>query len=196
MRKSSTIFLTVLCALLASCATSSWSDQERSLINAARYSRMRLTTIDNRPDSLLLRTPSAPLSAEDIQSPIFGRLAASMIETVCDENNRGVGIAAPQVGILRRMVAVQRLDKPGEPFEIYVNPTIVWRSQECATGGEGCLSVPDQRGLVSRSVAIEIDYNDALTFEPRHERIEGFVAVIFQHEIDHLDGVLYIDRAE
>ena len=196
MKKSSVIFLTLLCVILASCTTSSWSDQERTLINAAHYSRMRLTTIDNRPDSLLLRTSSAPLSAEDIESPLFGRLAASMIETVCDENHRGVGIAAPQVGILRRMVAVQRLDKPGEPFEIYVNPTIVWRSEELATGGEGCLSIPNQRGRVPRSVAIEIDYNDAVTFEPRHERIEGFVAVIFQHEIDHLDGVLYIDRAE
>ncbi len=196
MKKSSTIFLTLLCALLASCTTSSWSDQERSLINAARYSRMELTTIDNRPDSLLLRTPSTPLTKSDILSPVFGRLAASMIETVCDEGHRGVGIAAPQVGILRRVVVVQRLDKKGGPFEIYVNPEIVWRSEECATGGEGCLSVPNKRGRVLRHTAIDITYNDAITFAPCKEHIEGFVAVIFQHEIDHLDGVLYIDKTE
>ena len=196
MKKSSTIFLTLLCALLASCTTSSWSDQERSLINAAHYSRMELTTIDNRPDSLLLRTPSTPLTKSDILSPVFGRLAASMIETVCDEGHRGVGIAAPQVGILRRVVVVQRLDKKGGPFEIYVNPEIVWRSEECATGGEGCLSVPNKRGRVLRHTAIDITYNDAITFAPCKEHIEGFVAVIFQHEIDHLDGVLYIDKTE
>ena len=196
MKKSSTIFLTLLCALLASCTTSSWSDQERSLINAARYSRMELTTIDNQADSLLLRTPSTPLTKSDILSPVFGRLAASMIETVCDEGHRGVGIAAPQVGILRRVVVVQRLDKKGGPFEIYVNPEIVWRSEECATGGEGCLSVPNKRSRVLRHTAIDITYNDAITFAPCKEHIEGFVAVIFQHEIDHLDGVLYIDKTE
>ena len=195
MKKSSTIFLTLLCALLASCTTPSWTAQEQELIDAARYSRMELTTIDNQADSLLLRTPSIPLTKSDILSPVFGRLAASMIETVCDEGHRGVGIAAPQVGILRRVVVVQRLDKKGGPFEIYVNPEIVWRSEECATGGEGCLSVPEIRGEVERWQIIRLRYRDE-QFVEREETIEGFTAVIFQHELDHLDGVLYIDKTE
>lgn len=186
----------LLCLVLTGCNRASWSSHELRIIDQARYSRMALTTIDNRSDSLLLRTPSAPLSADDIASPTFGRLVASMIETVCDDTNPGVGIAAPQVGILRRLIVVERVDKPTSPFEVYVNPTIVWRSDECQLGPEGCLSVPNQRGQVSRSAAIEISYNDPLTFEPRTERLEGFVAVIFQHEIDHLDGVLYIDKIE
>lgn len=191
------IIVVLQSVFLCACGpTASWSKDEKQLIDQATYSRMRLTTIDNKTDSLLLRTPSKPLNANDIQSPSFGRLVSSLIETVCDENNRGVGIAAPQVGILRRVVAVQRLDKPNAPFEIYVNPQITWRSNECATGGEGCLSVPDQYGMVSRSTAIDITYNDAVTFATRTERIEGFVAVIFQHEIDHLDGILYIDKLQ
>lgn len=196
MKREIKVALVALCGLLCACGGPSWSDQEQALIDQAAYSRMALVTIENNADSLLLRTPSAPLTREDILSPTFGRLASSMIETVRDEHNPGVGIAAPQVGVLRRVVAVQRLDKPTEPFEIYVNPEIVWRSEEVAIGGEGCLSVPDRSGNVARSTAIEITYNDAVTFEPRRERIEGFVAVIFQHEIDHLDGTLYIDKLQ
>ena len=196
MKAKILVLVALLGALLCSCNAPSWTAQEKDLIASARYSRMALTTIDNQADSLLLRTPSTPLTKSDILSPTFGRLAASMIETVCDEGHRGVGIAAPQVGILRRVVVVQRLDKKGGPFEIYVNPEIVWRSEECASGSEGCLSVPNKRGRVVRNTAIDITYNDAITFAPCKEHIEGFVAVIFQHEIDHLDGVLYIDKTE
>ena len=62
-------------------------------------------------------------------------------------------------------------------------------------GGEGCLSVPGLRGEVERASVIDLEWRDAVTFELRSERIEGFTAVIFQHEIDHLDGILYTDRA-
>ena len=62
-------------------------------------------------------------------------------------------------------------------------------------GPEGCLSVPGMRGNVRRSTAIEIEYRDPFDFELHRERVEGFTAVIFQHEIDHLDGILYVDTA-
>jgi peptide deformylase len=155
---------------------------------------MRVTTIADSGDSLLLRSACTPLTQKHIEEPEFGRLVASMIETVGDPENEGVGIAAPQVGVLRRVVVVQRFDKAGTPFEVYVNPEIVERSEEVTLGPEGCLSVPDRREEVLRASAITIRYRDAVTSEPREEHIEGFSAIIFQHEIDHLDGILYIDR--
>ena len=192
------LFLIPIVALLAlgSCAPKQpWTAEEAKLINSAAYSRMRVTQIDATADSLLLRNVCAPLTREHLATPEFGRLVASMLETVNDPYHGGVGIAAPQVGVLRRMVAVQRYDKAGRPFEIYVNPVITSYGEDKALGGEGCLSVPDLRGEVERSQTIEIEWRDPVSFELRSERIEGFTAVIFQHEIDHLDGILYIDRA-
>jgi peptide deformylase len=116
-----------------------------------------------------------------------------MLKTVRNPENEGVGIAAPQVGILRRLVAVQRFDKEGEPFEFYVNPEIVEYGEPKEYGSEGCLSVPNHRGEVLRSRCITLRYRD-LQFKRQTEIIEDFTAVIFQHEIDHLDGILYIDR--
>jgi len=115
---------------------------------------------------------------------------------VQDPQNTGVGIAAPQVGILRRMIAVQRFDKPGEPFECYVNPEIVGRSAARTAGREGCLSVPETSGTVLRADRIVLRYLDETTMRPVTDTVEGFTAVIFQHEIDHLDGVLFIDRMQ
>ena len=108
----------------------------------------------------------------------------------------GVGIAAPQVGINRRVVAVQRFDKEGDPFEVYPNIRIVWKSDSVEAGPEGCLSVPNQRGEVMRSQEIVIEYASADCEEISMVRdtVKGFTAVIFQHEVDHLEGVLYIDR--
>ena len=193
--KHNIIFLALIGLLMAACSPStSWTPEERKLINEASYSRMRVTKTNDAADSLLLRTPCAPLTRKQIESPEFGRLVASMMETVNDPYHGGVGIAAPQVGILRRMVIVQRYDKPGRPLEVYVNPAITRYGEDKKLGPEGCLSVPNRRGEVERSQSIEIEWRDALTFEPRKERIEGYTAVIFQHEIDHLNGVLYIDR--
>lgn len=194
MRRTLLLLFATSALLMVGCSSSAWSEAERVLINGANYSRMRVTTIADSGDSLLLRSTCTPLTQKHIEEPEFGRLVASMIETVGDPENEGVGIAAPQVGVLRRVVVVQRFDKVGTPFEVYVNPEIVARSEEASLGPEGCLSVPDRREEVLRASAITLRYRDAVTFEPREERIEGFTAVIFQHEIDHLDGILYIDR--
>ena len=104
---------------LSSCA-SPWTGREKSLI-CAPESTMRVLTLDSREDSLVLRQTCTDLPAEAIQSSIYGTLAAKMIATVTDPSQDGVGIAGPQVGILRRVVAVQRFDKEGEPFEVYPN---------------------------------------------------------------------------
>ena len=114
------------------------------------------------------------------------------MNAVQNPENEGVGIAAPQVGILRRLVAVQRFDKEGEPFEFFINPEIVAKDDTLVAGSEGCLSVPEIYDDVERSQRITLRYYDS-SFIPHEEVIEGFTAVIFQHEIDHLDGKLFID---
>jgi peptide deformylase len=161
---------------------------------------MRVLTIDNPADSAVLRAPSCNLSAKALLSDEYDKLCSLMVATVTHPSQDGVGIAAPQVGLNRRVIAVQRFDKEGEPFEVYANIRIVWASDSLVRGGEGCLSVPDIRGDVLRSESITIEYADLNSIKENddipviRETVNGFTAVIFQHEIDHLEGILYIDR--
>lgn len=163
---------------------------------------MRVLTIDDPADSVILRAESSDLSAAALRSDGFAQLARRMVTTVTHPSQDGVGIAGPQVGLNRRVVAVQRFDKPDEPFEVYPNISIVWSSDSLAYGPEGCLSVPDRRGDILRAQEIIIEFADTAalrssrgTYVPVvRDTIRGYTAVIFQHEIDHLDGILYIDR--
>ena len=110
--------------------------------------------------------------------------------------NQGVGIAAPQVGVLKNIIWVQRFDKLNYPFEVYINPTITYYSEEKQPCREGCLSIPNRIDTTQiRSQLIEIKYLDKNGLS-RNESVEGFTAVIFQHEIDHLNGILYIDHLD
>ena len=176
---------------------------------------MRVLTIEDPQDSLTLRSSCRDFSSEALLSDEFARLSELMIATVTHPSQDGVGIAGPQVGLNRRVVAVQRFDKEGEPFEVYPNISIVWKSDSLESGPEGCLSIPDRRENITRSREIIIEYTsfasapDAETDCQKSSRrlyknapaatqvrdtISGFTAVIFQHEVDHLDGILYTDR--
>ena len=191
-------FIMALFALGSCSSNGAFTDQEISLINGVD-TIMRVLTIDRSDDLAVLRAQSADLSAEALSSEEYATLAKLMVATVTHPSQDGVGIAGPQVGLNRRVVAVQRFDKEGEPFEVYGNIRIVAHHGEKVAGGEGCLSVPDRRGEVERWQDIEIEYDAVftrgeVTVQPARERIQGFTAVIFQHETDHLDGVLYIDR--
>jgi peptide deformylase len=114
-----------------------------------------------------------------------------MVETMLVEG--GVGLAAPQVGVSKRIAIVNPEPKDDETLITMINPRIIAVSSETASFEEGCLSVPDIRGNVIRPTSIEVEYHDAEGREHRVE-IDGIVARIMQHEIDHLDGVLFIDR--
>lgn len=185
----------VLPFVIISCSeTGGWSEQERALINGATLSRMEVVTIDDVEDSLILRKVSRDLTASQVNSVEFARLVSSMIETVNNPENEGVGIAAPQVGVNVNLIVVQRFDKEGTPFQVYVNPQITSYGKEEIISEEGCLSVPELSGKVCRSSEIEISYRHPISFEVVSERVSGFTAIIFQHEIDHLTGVLYIDK--
>ena len=180
--------------------TGGFSSGELELLNGTD-SIMRVLTIQDSIDLAVLRAVSCDFSAKELMSEQFTKLGRRMVATVTHPSQDGVGIAGPQVGLNRRIVAVQRFDKEGEPFEVYANVRIVWMSDSLACGAEGCLSVPDRRGNVLRSQQIVIEYADLASLSHScddipmaRDTVSGFTAVIFQHEIDHLEGVLYIDR--
>lgn len=188
--------LVTLILAAVSCSEGSdkgWSFAEKALI-AEPDPVMRVLTIENRKDSLILRTPCNNIAPEAVASAEYKALEQKLIATVTSPEQDGVGIAGPQVGLLRRIVAVQRFDKEGEPFEVYPNISIIRMRGEKVAGGEGCLSVPDRRGQVLRYQDIDISYTSPFTLKDTTENVTGFTAVIFQHETDHLDGVLYIDK--
>ena len=197
MRKLTAILAPVL--MLGACCTNvnlTMTPEEIKLIDESS-DVMRILTTDNAEDLAVLRSQSRDFSLADIETVEYRNLASKLITTL-QSTDGGVGLAAPQVGIKRRVVAVQRVDKEGEPIEVYPNIRIEEFRGELQAGPEGCLSVPDRRGEVLRSQDITIVYTDASLGQPREirEDVSGFAAVIFQHEVDHLDGILYIDKLQ
>lgn len=190
-------------AICCSQPQKSFTKEELAIIHGTD-SIMRVLTIESEEDMSVLRSSSSDLSDDALLSDDYTRLCSLMIATVTHPSQDGVGIAGPQVGLNRRVVAVQRFDKEGYPFEVYPNIRIVWASDSLSAGSEGCLSVPDRSEEVLRSQEIIIEYVDMTGRSEEigadsplptiRETINGFTAVIFQHEIDHLEGILYIDR--
>lgn len=120
------------------------------------------------------------------------KLLDDMLETMYASN--GCGLAAPQIGLSKRIVVIDIAGEGEEPNPLYmVNPEIIWSSEEKEISEEGCLSVPGQRAEVERPAAVRIRYLD---YDGKEQEMlaEEFLAVAAQHEIDHLDGVLYIDH--
>ena len=189
----------VLLTALVGCTQSSPSERftaEELALVRGRAATMRVYTVGNPSDSLVLRTSCKDIAHEDLISGDFRQLSQRMVSTVTSPEQGGVGIAGPQIGLSRRIVAVQRFDKPGKPFEVYPNIRIIATRGEQVDGREGCLSVPGQRGVVRRWQDIGIAYVSPYTLADTTEQVQGYTAVIFQHECDHLDGILYIDKSE
>jgi len=153
---------------------------------------LRILTIDNYKDSVFLRKKAKKVNLEKNKSQVI-YFSKRLLKTVHDPKNMGVGIAAPQVGLRRQIILVQRFDKPNEPYEIYINPIIKSCSEEKKKGKEGCLSIPNYSAEVFRPINIVIEYLD-IDGKKHIEEISGFTSVIFQHEIDHLNGILFIDH--
>ena len=185
--------LVFLLLIAVSCTSrSGWTAWERTVIEQSD-SVMYVCVMPE--DSAILRTPSTNLGPRELESAELKTLLDKMYRTLTDPSQDGVGIAAPQIGINRRMVLVMRYDKPGQPIEPYLNIQIDSLLGEKEPGPEGCLSVPPYRGIVRRYPRIQISYVTP-DGTPVTEKVEGYSAVIFQHECDHLDGILYIDRAD
>ena len=184
-----------LLALVGCSSRPALSKAEKELVSGSP-DVMRVLTVADRKDSLFLRKAAKDFSDRDLRSEEFRTLARKMVRTVTDPSQDRVGIAGPQVGISRRIVAVQRFDKEDEPFEVYANVRIDSLYGPMAYGQEGCLSVPGKRGTVPRWTNAIISYRDPVTLQTVRETVSGFTAVIFQHETDHRDGVLYTDKAD
>jgi peptide deformylase len=116
-------------------------------------------------------------------------LASHMRETMLAAP--GVGLAAPQVGVPRRLFTFDS----GEDAGAYANPEVVWSSEETQEGEEGCLSIPGVYFPVVRAMKVRVRAQ-TLDAEPVEREAEGFLARIFQHEIDHLAGTLFVDRLD
>ncbi len=155
-------------------------------------SPFRVLKITDLKDSLLLRKQSRKVVFNEKDS-LLKFFSQRLVATVQDSSSLGVGIAAPQVGFLKNIICVQRFDKESAPFEVYYNPEITQYSKKTQPCKEGCLSIPGRMDtLTIRSYAILLEYND-IKGAHKYEMVEDFTAVIFQHEIDHLKGVLYTD---
>jgi peptide deformylase len=148
----------------------------------------------------VLRRRSRELSADEIASPEVQTLIDDLIET--KRAVQGAGIAANQVGEAVRVAIVEVEEgnprypyKPPEPLTVMINPTIRPLGEEAVEINEGCLSVPDLRGSLGRHLAVRVRYLDRDGTE--HEEVKrGLTAGTFQHEVDHLDGILFVDRAD
>jgi peptide deformylase len=140
------------------------------------------------PDPLL-RQVSTPV--EQVDSQII-QLADDMLETMYDAP--GIGLAAIQIGVARRMLVidVSREDEENKPI-VFINPEIVKTSDELSTYEEGCLSIPDYYAEVERPAALTVNYVDR-TGKQQTLEADGLLATCLQHEIDHLNGVLFIDH--
>ncbi|MFK8182813.1 MAG: peptide deformylase [Phormidesmis sp.] len=145
----------------------------------------------------VLRSPTDPI--ENIQDPAIQRLIDNLLKTIKKQN--GVGIAAPQVfESLQLFIVASRpnlryLNAPTMEPTPMINPQIIAYSDEQEKGWEGCLSVPGLRGQVIRSKEIEVTYTDR--HGKQHQQVfTDFVARIIQHEFDHINGKLFIDRVE
>lgn len=138
----------------------------------------------------VLRKSASAVPAEDICTPAIQNLIQDMLDTVQDAD--GAGLAAPQIYESKRIVILRF--HHSEDFQVWINPEITFLTDEQLLTFEGCLSVPDLRGAVPRVARIHVKaYNEK--GEVFEQELEDYPAVVAQHECDHLDGVLYVDRA-
>jgi len=145
----------------------------------------------------LLRERSREVTPDELATPAVQQLIDDLIDTMHAAN--GAGIAAPQIGELLRIATIEVTSNPRYPYKppipltVVVNPVIEPLDEETVEINEGCLSVPNMRGTVSRFVNVRVRYLDRLGNE--HDEVKrGLTAGTFQHECDHLDGVLFLDR--
>jgi peptide deformylase len=140
-----------------------------------------------------LRAPAEPVPAERLGTAELRALVADLVDTMHEAE--GVGLAAPQVGVGWQLFVYEALDEEGAgiPLHVVVNPMVEPHAGELVYDWEGCLSIPDLRGLVPRHPEVRVRGVDAegapLDFVAR-----GFEARIVQHEFDHLNGVVFLDR--
>jgi peptide deformylase len=149
---------------------------------------MAILHIIEVPDSKL-REISKPVDAvtDDLR-----QLMDDMLDTMYAAP--GVGLAAVQVGVPKRILVIDCADDDEKPNPLcFVNPVVTWASEELNEYKEGCLSVPEQYSLVTRPAQCHLEYLD-YDGTPQKREFDGMLATVFQHEMDHLEGILFIDH--
>ena len=147
----------------------------------------------------VLRRVAKPVDLNLVGSSEFQALVDDLIDTM--HAAKGAGLAALQIGESVRLAAVHVHDnprypyKPNFPLTVFINPRLTFLTDEEASVFEGCLSVPDLRGRVRRKMRVRVDAWDRLG-QPFSVEAAGLTAGTFQHELDHLDGVIFVDRVE
>jgi peptide deformylase len=146
----------------------------------------------------VLRKISVDVLEDEVITKDFKKLIRDMFDTM--KHADGVGLAAPQIGILKKIVVIgsdqdneRYKGSPEIPNQVIINPIIEPLTQETDGFWEGCLSVPGMRGYVERPKRIRITWRDE-KFKEHHKEIHGYKAIVLQHETDHLFGTLYVDR--
>ena len=141
----------------------------------------------------VLRERARPLANSELRDPLFQKLVDDMIETMHEYH--GIGLAAPQIHEGLRLFVALLDEDPGDKTEAtaIINPDIIPNAPETQEGWEGCLSIPDIRGMVPRFKDITVAALDRHG-NPLELRLKDFAARVAQHETDHLDGVLFFDR--
>ena len=145
----------------------------------------------------VLRQKADPIPVEDIRAPEIQRLIDDMVETMHEYD--GAGLAGNQVHTLKRIAVIEVTgnprypDAPSIPLTVLINPVVTPLTTEMEEGWEGCLSVPDMRGAVPRYTAVRLQGYDR-DGEPIDLVAKDFFARVIQHETDHLDGIVYVDR--
>jgi peptide deformylase len=184
-------------ALAATCSCAStryaWSGDEVAVLSADAAA-MPIVQLDPRtpePDSVLRKKAEPVATADPELESLLRRMTATL------EQAGGVGLAAPQIGISRRVVMVKHGTRPtGQPTKVvaYLNPTFEWVSSEIDDDYEACLSIDGVGGLVRRAARVRVSY-DPIGGGPRQSvDYADWDARILQHELDHLDGVLFVDK--
>lgn len=139
----------------------------------------------------VLRQPAKRIAKVDDS---IRQLAREMLQTMYSAN--GIGLAAPQVAVNKQLIVIDcEPDKPENPPLILINPQIIGYSPELCKAEEGCLSIPDVFLDVIRPQAIEVSYKDEQG-KPRKLQANGLLARVIQHEMDHLNGVMFVDRVD
>lgn len=145
----------------------------------------------------VLRKVAAPVPVGEIGAPETQRLIDDMVETMREYS--GAGLAAPQVHALKQICVIEvnrnprYPDAPAIPLTVLVNPVVTPLTDEMEDGWEGCLSVPDMRGIVPRFGSVRLEARDR-EGNPIDVVAKEFLARVIQHETDHLHGIVYVDR--
>jgi peptide deformylase len=145
----------------------------------------------------LLRKRAEAVSEKELKDPFFRRFLDDLVETMQEYD--GVGLAAPQVFVGKRVfvyqipASEQERDQPQQPPKILINPVLSQFSKESESDWEGCLSLPDLRGQVERPTSLSVEAIDR-EGKKLSLRVSGFEARVIQHEFDHLEGKVFVDR--